>query len=310
MHISISRPVRKGVAASGDDDMDVDGQAHGAAHVVTPGEVITRDPAFAGGLGTIPTLDRSVDPTIIASVTGIVDRVNKFIRVQQLRARYHGEVGDVIVGRVSELGPKRWKIDFGGQLDGVLTLDSISLPGGVQRRKSESDELHMREYFAEGDLICAEISSRYRDGAAQLNMRGKSFGKLRNGNLVTVPSSLVKRSKSHFTTLSCGVDAVLGMNGWIWVRKHETMAEDQSIQQETNFNGQNDPLTEREREDIARVSNCIQALGQANNLINDSMISYTYEAALEYPLKELIRDEVREQIVVIARSELASAMQQ
>ncbi|KAJ3044909.1 exosome non-catalytic core subunit rrp4 [Rhizophlyctis rosea] len=307
MHISISRPWRQGVSAGGDEDVEMDGTNH---HVVTPGEVVTRDSAYAGGLGTIPTLDRSVDPTIVASVTGIVDVVNKFIRVQQLRARFQGEVGDVIVGRVSELGPKRWRIDFGGQSDGILPLDSISLPGGVQRRKSESDELHMREYFAEGDLVCAEISSRFRDGAAQLNMRGKSFGKLRNGSLVTVPSSLVKRSKSHFTTLACGVDVVLGINGYIWVRKHEHIAEDQSIQQETNFNGQNDPLTEQERVDIARVCNCIEALGQSNSFISDSMIQYVYDAAVEMPLKDLIQPDVRQQIVMIARAELKSAMQQ
>jgi exosome complex component RRP4 len=32
-----------------------------------------------------------------------------------------------------------------------------------------------------------------------------------------VPSGLVRRLKQHFVTLPCGVDAILGLNGWIWL---------------------------------------------------------------------------------------------
>lgn len=43
---------------------------------------------------------------------------------------------------------------------------------------------------------------------------------LRNGQLVTIPPILVRRLKSHFLTLPCGVDLILGLNGYIWVRQH------------------------------------------------------------------------------------------
>jgi len=35
-----------------------------------------------------------------------------------------------------------------------------------------------------------------------------------------VPIILVRRLKSHFLTLPCGVDLILGLNGYIWVSKH------------------------------------------------------------------------------------------
>jgi len=35
-----------------------------------------------------------------------------------------------------------------------------------------------------------------------------------------VPPILVRRLKSHFLTLPCGVDLILGLNGYIWVSKH------------------------------------------------------------------------------------------
>ena len=35
-----------------------------------------------------------------------------------------------------------------------------------------------------------------------------------------VPPILVRRLKSHFLTLPCGVDLILGLNGYIWISKH------------------------------------------------------------------------------------------
>lgn len=34
-----------------------------------------------------------------------------------------------------------------------------------------------------------------------------------------IPPILVRRLKSHFITLPCGVDLILGLNGYIWVSK-------------------------------------------------------------------------------------------
>ena len=46
--------------------------------------------------------------------------------------RFNGEIGDVVVGRIIELGPKRWKVDIKGRQEAVLLLSSINLPGGIQ----------------------------------------------------------------------------------------------------------------------------------------------------------------------------------
>ena len=136
-----------------------------------------------------------------------------------------------------------------------------------QRRKLESDELQMRTFFEEGDLLVAEVQAIMGDGSMSLHTRSLRYGKvsiphhpfstsfphysstssslitpysnpssqlipstltqptnphpqLRNGQLVTVPPILVKRLKSHFITLPCDVDLILGLNGYIWVSKH------------------------------------------------------------------------------------------
>jgi exosome complex component RRP4 len=86
---------------------------------------------------------------LLASVSGVVERVNKLVSVRPLRSRYTGEVGDVVVGRIvevntfptffffsqcSQVGQKRWRVDVNAKQDAVLLLSAINLPGGVQVR--------------------------------------------------------------------------------------------------------------------------------------------------------------------------------
>jgi exosome complex component RRP4 len=95
--------------------------------VVTPGQVITKDGSFMRGHGTYIENEQ-----LIASVAGKVERVNKLISVRPSKAQFGGEIGDVVVGRIIELGPKRWKVDIKGKQVATLMLSSINLPGGVQ----------------------------------------------------------------------------------------------------------------------------------------------------------------------------------
>ncbi|XP_056170413.1 exosome complex component RRP4 homolog isoform X3 [Syzygium oleosum] len=96
-------------------------------------------------------------------VCGVVERVNKLVYVCTLRAIYKPEVGDIIVGRVIEVAPKRWRLlDTNYSQDAVLMLSSINLPDGIQRRRTAEDELNMRSIFEENDVICAsQISYHY-----------------------------------------------------------------------------------------------------------------------------------------------------
>lgn len=79
--------------------------------------------------------------------------MNKMVCVRPLRARYQGEVGDVVVGRITEVGQGRWKVDVNARMEAILLLPSINLPGGVLRKRTYLDELNMRSYYAENDLI-------------------------------------------------------------------------------------------------------------------------------------------------------------
>jgi exosome complex component RRP4 len=125
----------------------------------------------------------------------------------------------LVVGRISEVGPKRWKVDISSKQDAILHLASINLPGGILRRRTTDDELQMRTFFTEGDLLVAEVQQLFSDGAASLHTRSLKYGKLRNGMFVSIPPMLVVRSKSHMYSLGGGVHCILGTNGFVWVSK-------------------------------------------------------------------------------------------
>lgn len=266
--------------------------------LVTPGSIITHDTAFMRGHGTF-----SENETIYSSVAGVVERINKLISVRPLRQRYSGEIGDIVVGRITEVASKRWRVDVNSRQDAVLLLSSINLPGGIQRRKSESDELQMRTFFAEGDLVFAEVQSYFADGALSLHTRSIQYGKLRNGCLVTVFAQLVPRSRTHFHTLSCGVDVVLGVNGYIWVSKHVPAAKVEA-NAESIYSDQNEYISDDEREAIARVSNCIQLLNRMFVKITDTSIILAYEASLAHKTKDLLSSDVALELADSVRAKI------
>ncbi|KAG9319289.1 hypothetical protein KVV02_003012 [Mortierella alpina] len=278
-----------------DDDQESPAFKDPTLHVVTPGEVITMDTGFMRGHGTYVEEDK-----VVSSVAGVVTRVNKLISVKPLHTRYTGEIGDVVVGRITEVSQKRWKVDVAARQDAVLMLSAVNLPGGVQRRKQESDELQMRSFFMEGDLVVAELQQFYSDGAYSLHTRSLKYGKLRNGSFISVSPALVQRCKSHFHSLACGVDVILGLNGYIWVSAHVPQELDEIDTELVYSNKNKEDITPMDRESIARVANCIRALAQEFIYINDTIISFAYEASLQYQLKEMTRKDIMQSIAAEA----------
>ena len=69
---------------------------------------------------------------LIASVCGVVDRIDKLLSVHPTQGRYKAQLGDVVVGRVTSVVLKRWKLDIAHRQEAVLQLSAIDLPGGAQ----------------------------------------------------------------------------------------------------------------------------------------------------------------------------------
>ncbi|XP_064458108.1 exosome complex component RRP4-like [Ornithodoros turicata] len=261
--------------------------------LVTPGDTITTDAGFMRGHGTYVENDQ-----LLSSIAGVVEKVNKLITVRPLKTRYNGEVGDVVVARIVEVQQKRWKVEMASRLSGVLLLSSVNLPGGELRRKSAEDELLMRQYLSEGDLISAEVQSVFSDGALSLHTRSLKYGKLGQGTLVLVSPSLVKRCKTHFHNLPCGVQVILGNNGYIWISPLPS-------EEGTKFVQSLEVVPHATREAIARVRNCIVALAQHHVVLFDTSVVYAYEVSLEHKVSTLLKPEIMKEVADLTKQRLA-----
>jgi exosome complex component RRP4 len=97
-----------------------------------PGELVTREEGFMAGNGTFTGPGGGIHSALL----GEVHFTSKLITVTHVKAAYAPQVGDVVVGRITEITGKRWRVDL-GRLVASLNLHSIHLK--EQRKKNEED---------------------------------------------------------------------------------------------------------------------------------------------------------------------------
>ncbi|RDA82909.1 hypothetical protein CP532_0209 [Ophiocordyceps camponoti-leonardi (nom. inval.)] len=309
MPITILQPRKKTTYSASDSDSDggVDIKDEGqrrkrqktSADLFTPGTVITSDPQWMRGHGTYMPQGTT---QITSSLAGTLTRTNKLLSVRPLRARYAPEIGDLVIGRIVEVQPKRWRVDVAASQLAVLHMSAINLPGGILRKRTETDMLQIRSFFSEGDLVVAEVQQLHGDGVAALHTRSLRYGKLRNGVFVAVSGAHgnaagVVRAKRQLWTVespahgSAPIEISLGVNGYIWICKrveHDDAAANDGFNRPpddavsgSRYSSQNDPIDVPTMREIARFRSVILALVQHGLRIDEETVTRAYEEAVE-----------------------------
>lgn len=288
-------------------------------HLVLPGQVIAtsssenENDGFLRGHGTyVERDDDSNTDRLVASVAGRVERVNKLISVLPLASSvYHGQVGDLVVGRVTSVQATRWKVQLTtvGR-EAQLTLSGVHLPGGVQRVRTQQDARDMRKFFQEGDLVSAEVHNVQNDGTLVLHTRSLRYGKLENGSLAVVPPALMERRKHHFVKL-LGMTILWGTNGYLWIQRslpeeHDTttgvaLAE---IQEKLKKQHAATPVLPEERKAIARVRNSMECLRMVHAMVTPESVERVYQASVDSNVRigDMLRPDVVLQLTAQSRS--------
>lgn len=268
---------------------------------------------------------------LVSSVAGTVERVNRLLTVTPFSpGPYGGQVGDLVVGRVTAVRTTSWKVTLGSSCrEATLPLTGVNLPGGQQRIRTHEDALGMRRLFVEGDLVSAEVSQvGHTDGVCMLHTRSLKYGKLTNGCLVQVPPKLIVRQKKHFVTLhvgtnsnnnhdvdddnnvtmtddsdTAGVDLILGTNGYVWIQRtvpkswttnntDETVPLAETLQKLKKRHAET-PVLPEERENIARIRNAVEALKLVHCRITPETVMEVYRTASDsgVRVKDMLRPE-------------------
>lgn len=221
--------------------------------------------------------------------------------MRPLRARYTPEIGDLVVGRIVEVQAKRWRVDVAASQLAILQISAINLPGGILRKRTETDELQIRSFFSEGDLVVAEVQQLHQDGAASLHTRSLKYGKLRNGVFVSVSGTgggagVVRAKRQVWTMEAAGdaahrMDVLLGVNGYIWISRHveaDVAAEAAGVNrmEETVsskvYSSQNDDVDVATMREIARLRSVILALVENGLRVDEDTVTRGYHEAVEF----------------------------
>lgn len=291
------------------------GDHYSSKTIVVPGEAITDETQWMRGHGTMTSNADPTSTTITATLAGPVRPTNKLLSVLPLRARYIPEIGDLVIGRIVEVQKNRWKVDVAAPLLAQLSMSSINLPGGALRRRTTADELQMRNYFQEGDLLVAEVQTvGSSDGVATLHARSLKYGKLKNGTFLAVSGTGggggVVRSRRQVFTINSGaqgggdVDVILGVNGYVWLSKHTeaganvakgggmSISNLDDVVGSEAYSSQNELVAEGTRREIARIGECIKALAEGGVRVDEETTIKAYNAAVEYSLTQPDTEEV------------------
>lgn len=117
-----------------------------------------------------------------------------------------------------------------------------------------------------------------------------------------VSPTLIKRSKTRFHNLPIGASVILGNNGYIWVSPIVNLEETSVGRFVQNLD---EIISKPERETIARLRNCIQALAQCKMMLYDTSILYAYEESLKYDVKELLIPEAIVDVGILTQERIS-----
>lgn len=221
--------------------------------IVTPGDLLAEDDYVAGD----NTYKK--DSKIYATRVGLVGYEDRKVFVVALKAFYVPFVGDIVIGKVVEVGLGSWIIDIRAPYPAVLRAsDALNRPFKPQR-----DD--MPSILDVGDLVMAKIVAYDRTRAPLLTIREPDLGKVERGQIVEVTPTkiprVIGRKGSMITMLKqeTNCQITVGQNGVILVSGRSPEDEQlavmaiRKIEEESHTSGLTDRVTQMVRSEKGGV---------------------------------------------------------
>ncbi|MEM3405800.1 MAG: exosome complex RNA-binding protein Rrp4 [Candidatus Pacearchaeota archaeon] len=196
-----------------EEEMEVTGNEHKEdkkRFVVIPGEIIISGKEYLPGEGT-----RKENDNIISERFGLAEISDRLVRIIPLSGAYIPRVGNIVIGRVSDINFAGWVMDIKSLYLGFLPLKEYTT-----RYKDEND---LEEIYEIGDLVACKITEVKRKSVT-LTTRLRGLGKLEEGLVITINSNKVPRvigregSMINLIKKETNCNIIVGQNGVIWIR--------------------------------------------------------------------------------------------
>ncbi len=153
------------------------------------------------------------DGKIFAAMLGIKSVKSNFVNVIALGGRYIPAPGDMIIGKVIDIGPSNWLVDIYSPYPAPLHVNEV--PWRVEFGDTA-------RYLAVGDTLLAKVLSVDETKRVQVTMKEQGLRKLQGGQIVEISHSKVPRVIGKGGSMiqmiknytSCRI--FVGQNGRIW----------------------------------------------------------------------------------------------
>jgi len=180
--------------------------------LVTPGDLLAKGD-YEAGENTYKE-----DEMIYATRIGLFNYENKRVFVVALKAFYIPSPGDLVIGKVVDMGLRGWTVDINCPYSALLRpSDALT-----QHFHPQKDDL--ASIFTVGDRLIAKVIAYDRTTDPLLTIREPGLGKITEGRIIKVTPAKIPRiigKKGSMITLikketECQI--VVGQNGIILIR--------------------------------------------------------------------------------------------
>ena len=151
---------------------------------------------------------------VVAATLGIKNVDGTYASVIPLGGQYIPRVGDVVIGRITDVGPSNWLIEINSPYPAPMHVNEV--PWHVEFGETT-------DFLKAGDTVIVRVVKVTEVGRVQVSMEGPGLRKLSGGQLIDVPHSKVPRvigTRGSMISLIKKYTAcrlVVGQNGRIWI---------------------------------------------------------------------------------------------
>lgn len=176
--------------------------------IVVPGETIVSGNEFLPGDGAYRDGN-----DVVAGRYGIMNTVEKHVRVVPISGAYYPRRGNTIIGTVVDITFNGWLIDFGGAQNAFLPVSEV--PRYINKNE-------MREFLDFNESVIVKVWD-VKSRGVDVSMKMRGFGKINGGVIISVSPNKVPRiigkegSMIKLIRDATGCDITVGQNGKVWI---------------------------------------------------------------------------------------------
>ncbi len=176
--------------------------------IVTPGEIIAKGDVLPGDWTA------KFDGDVISTRLGIVEKIDKLVKVVPISGVYFPRRNNVVIGRVEDITMRGWIVNIMAPYSAFLLLKECPM---------YINESEMEEVYNIGDLVVAKIFKTGRE-SADLTTKGRGLGKINSGLIVKINPHRVPRvigkegSMIKQIKIATDTEVTVGQNGIVWIK--------------------------------------------------------------------------------------------